>query len=61
MKWSTNKSSFWYIIMNAVRVLPGKDPKMYWESVLVNELNNKFVYTKSNIVEYFKKRFFGNV
>ena len=40
---------------------------MYWEtSVLVNELNNKFVYTKSNIiehfiVEHFNKRFFGNV
>ena len=47
--------------MNAVRVLPGTDPKMYWESVLVNEQNNKFVYTQSNIVEHFKKRFFGNV
>ena len=61
MKWSTNKSSFCYVVMNSVRVLPGTDPKMYWEPVLVNELNNKFVYTKSNIVEHFKKRFFGNV
>ena len=35
--------------------------KMYWESVLVPELNNKFVYTKSNLTEHFRKRFFGNV
>ena len=61
MKWSTNKSSFCYVVMNAVRVPPGTDPKMYWETVLVNELNNKFVYTKSNIVKHIKKRFFGNV
>jgi len=61
MKWSTHKSSFCYIVMNAVRVPPGTEPKLYWESVLVNELNNKFVYTKSNIVEHFRKRFIGNV
>ena len=50
MKWSTHKNSFCYLVMNAVKVPPGTEPKLYWESVLVNELNKKFVYTKSNIV-----------
>jgi len=61
MKWSTNERSFCFIAMRTVRVPPGTDAKTYWESVLVRELNNKFVYTKSNLTEHFRKRFFGNV
>ena len=61
MKWSTNERSFCFTAMTTVRVPPGTDAKTYWESVLVRELNNKFVYTKSNLTEHFRKRFFGNV
>jgi hypothetical protein len=61
MKWSTNERSFCYIAMKTVRVPPGTDAKTYWESVLVRELNNKFVYTKSNLIDYLRKRFVGNV
>jgi len=55
MKWSTNERSFCYIAMKTVWVLPGRDAKTYWESVLVRKLNNKFVYTKSNLIDNLRK------
>ena len=60
MKWSTNERSFCKIAMTGVKLPPGMDAKMYWETVLVRKLNNKFVFTKSNLIDHFRKRFIGN-
>ena len=60
MKWSTNERSFCKIAMTGVKVPPGTDAKTYWETVLVRELNNKYVFTKANLVDHFRKRFIGN-
>ena len=50
--WSVNPRSFANKIMECgLRVPAGVESKDYWETILVRAVNDKYTYTKSNLIQ----------
>lgn len=59
-RYSTHDRSFSKLITDCGLALPpGVDAKEYWETTLVPAVNDKFSYTKSNLIQALTKQYKG--